>query len=170
MEKKTEVIVEDSADESVRAARQDSQRPSATRSRAPAGLGGIRLKLAVYGEIPGYHLYFENDDGGAIEYLLSEGFEFVRSNEVSLTSHVVQDKDLDDRVSRYVGMKEDGTPMRAYLMKCTDEMWAERQESRLAWQESRDSEIRNEQENPVAGRYMPKGVTSALNPNFRKEY
>jgi hypothetical protein len=150
-------------------ARRESQRPTATRERAK-NFGGPRLKMAVIGEIPGFHLYWENDDGeGAIEQLLYEGFDFVEPSEVQMVSHIVSDTDTANRVSRFVGSKKDNTPMRAYLLKCSDELWAERQSQRLIQADDWDRSIRQGQIEPDTGRYIPKGVQISLDTQFRKE-
>lgn len=152
------------------AVRRESERAEAPRTR-PANFGGPRLKLSVIGEIPGYHLYWENDDEGAIEQLLYEGFEFVKPAEVHMTSHIVADADLADRVSRFVGKKADGSPMRAYLLKCSDEIWKEREAARYAQADAWDESIRHGMIEPDQGRYMPKGVQIDLNTQaqYRKE-
>lgn len=151
----------------------DSERVEAPRERT-AGFGGPRLKLSVPYTIPGFHLYFENDDdNGAIEQLLYEGFSFVTQKEVGFTRQghaVVADDDVTDRVSRFVGKKADGTPMRAYLLKCPDSVWAEREANRYEQADNWEESIRGEQRNPSPGRYNPKGVTTEINPNYRKEY
>ena len=71
---------------------------SAARERA-GSFGGPRLKLKVFGKIPGYHLYWANDSDGSIEELIHEGFDFVTPAEVGMErkvrSTVVEDKDLD---------------------------------------------------------------------------
>lgn len=149
-------------------ARRESQRPSATRERT-ATLGGPRMKMSVIGEIPGYHMYWENDDEGAIEQLLYEGFEFVQPAEVGMASHIVADADTAARVSRYVGVKADKSPMRAYLLKIPDEIWAERQAARNLQADEWDNAIRNAQVEPDTGRYLPKGATISLDTKFRKE-
>lgn len=149
------------------AVRRESQREGAQRER-PAIPGGMRLKLAVAGEIPGYHLYWENDDDGAIEQLLYEGFEFAEPSEVRMQSAIVQDADLGNRVSRYVGKKADGTPMRAYLLKCPDDIWAEREAQRHvqadAWESDIQTKVRED------GRYQPKGTSASVDTKFRKQY
>ena len=151
------------------AVRREDQRPAAARVRPAGGFGGPRLKLSVVGSIPGYHLYWENDDEGAIEQLLYEGFEFVEPNEVSMASHIVADADTANRVSRYVGKKADGSPMRAFLLKCLDEVWADRENDRHAQADAWDNTIREGQVQPDSGRYMPKGVNIDLNTQFKKE-
>lgn len=153
--------------------KRDNQREEAPRSRT-AGFGGPRLKLSVPLSIPGFHLFFQNDDDdGEIERLLEEGFSFVTKDEVGLkrkSEAIVADDDVTDRVSRFVGKKADGTAMRAYLLKCPDDLWAEREAQRneqaTAWEES----IRQEQRDPSPGRYLPNGIRPDLNTNYRKEY
>lgn len=149
--------------------RSEANRTPAKRERR-ADFGGARLKLAVTGSVPGYHLYWANDDAGEIEQLLSEGFEFVQAAEVAMQTHIVADADLGDRVSRYVGRKEDQTPMRAFLLKCTDEDWADRAYYRAKAADDRDAAIRNGRIQPDAGRYIPKGTTIGIDTEFTKSY
>jgi hypothetical protein len=151
------------------ATRRDSQRPAAARERNK-NFGGPRLKMAVFGSIPGFHLYWENDDQGAIEQLLHEGFEFVTPDEVQMTSHVITDGDIANRVSRYVGRKEDGTPMRAFLLKCDDETWTDREANRYEQADQWDAAIRAGRVQHDSGRYTPKGVNIELNTEFKKSY
>jgi hypothetical protein len=149
--------------------RRDSQRPEAPRERAKS-FGGPRLKLHVMGEIPGFHLYWENDEEGAIEQLLYEGFEFALPSEVRMASHIVQDADVADRVSRYVGKKEDGSPLRAYLLKCPDEVWVEREADRLLQADAWDEAIRAGKIQSDPSMYRPRSANIALDTKFRKEY
>lgn len=165
----TEITSNNTSSRAAPVVRRESQRASAPRTR-PANFGGPRLKLSVLGDIPGYHLYWENDDEGAIEQLLFEGFEFVEPDEVSLTSHIVQDTDVAKRVSRYVGKKADGSPMRAYLLKCPDEIWAEREQARYDAADNWDNAVRNGQVAPDSNRYRPKGTQSSVDTQFKKQY
>ena len=151
------------------AVRREADRPAAVRAR-PANFGGPRLKLSVIGEIPGYHLYWENDEDGAVDQLLYEGFEFVKPSEVSMQSHIVADKDIADRVSRYVGKKSDGSPLRAYLMKVPDEIWAEREANRYGIADQMDNQIRAGTAGEASGMYKPKGLGIGLDTQFRKAY
>jgi hypothetical protein len=151
------------------AVRRESDRAVAPRQR-PQNLGGPRLKLNVMGEIPGFHLYWENDDEGAIEQLLYEGFEFVLPEEVRMQSHIVADKDVANRVSRYVGKKADGSPLRAYLMKCSDEIWADRESDRYERANAWDNAIKQGKVQHGDGRYKPKGVDISLDTDFSKSY
>ena len=147
--------------------RRTSDRTEAPRERA-RNFGGPRLKLSVIGEIPGYHLYWENDEDGAIEQLLFEGFEFADPKEVRMQSHIVADADVANRVSRYVGRKADGSPLRAFLMKCPDEIWAEREQSRHEQADAWDAAIRAGNVQPDAARYRPKGFDTKIDTDYRK--
>lgn len=158
-----------------KSARSQSERDTkqAPRTR-DNNFGGPRLKLSVAGKIDGHHLYWANDDSGEIEQLLSEGFDFVEPAEVNMqsrTSHIVADGDASaNRVSRYVGKKADGSALRAYLLKCQDEVWADREAVRLEAANNWDDAIRRNQVQPDPSRYLPKGVTTSIDTSFRKEY
>ena len=157
--------------------RRESQRKEKELPRERAkSFGGPRLKLSVRGEIPGFHLYWENDDEGAIEQLLYEGFEFVRPDEVGMQSAtmskaaIVSDTDISNRVSRYVGSKADGSPLRAYLLKCPDDLWAEREASRYEAADERDAAIRAGRVQNPDGMYKPRGADTSVDTGYRKEY
>jgi hypothetical protein len=145
------------------AARAQSQRPEDVRERE-SNLGGPRLKMHVMGTIEGYHLYWENDQDSAIEQLLYDGFEFVTPEEVSMQRAVVSDGDVAHRVSRYVGTKSDNSPLRAYLMKCKNEIWDERQAVGQRAANAWDNAIRKRTDTPnaAAGEYAPKGVSNSF--------
>lgn len=142
--------------------RRDSDRPSAPRQRR-ANLGGARLKLQVHGSIPGFHLYWCNDEDSAIEQLLSEGFTFVEPKEVQMESFIVQDQDVANRVSKYVGSKKDGSPLRAFLLKCPDEIWEDIQAAGQEQADAWDSAILAGKVGDVDNRYKPKGLETRLN-------
>ena len=144
----------------------DRQKGGAVREREP-DLGGQRLKLSVIGEIPGHHMYWENDEDGKIEQLLFDGFDFVSPDEVRRGSDLVADMDLTNRISRYVGRHQDGSPLRAYLMKCQDEIWAERQANSQRQVNDWDEQIRNGRMKAQDGQYVPKGYESKLQTNSR---
>lgn len=152
----------------------DNERTEAARTRT-SNFGGPRLKLSVPQTIPGQHLFFENDDdNGAIEQLLYEGFSFVTRKEVGLgrgvhSGSIVADDDVTNRVSRFVGKKQDGTAMRAYLLKCPDSVWEDRENYRYEQADNVEESIRNEQRDPSPGRYNPNGVKNSLNTKYRKE-
>lgn len=142
--------------------RKEADRKQAMRERMNS-TGGAQLKLAVFGTIEGYHLYWCNDDNNAVEELLFDGiFEFVAPDEVNMASRIVQDADVTGKVSKYVGKKADGSPLRAYLLKCRDDLWDARQaigqEQANAW----DSAILAGTVGGVDSRYNPKGAVTAL--------
>jgi hypothetical protein len=149
------------------AARRESQRKMSPRERT-VQMGGARLKLAVRGTIDGYKMYWENDDNGAIEALLYDGFDFVSPAEAEMESALVQDADLGDRVSRYVGKKADGSPLRAYLLKCPQDVWDERENARYAQADEWDSAIKAGKIQHGDGRYTPKGANISLDTQYKK--
>jgi hypothetical protein len=150
------------------AARRESERKSPQRERK-GNMGGMRLKLAVNGSVEGYHLYWENDDDGAIETLLYDGFDFVTPAEVEMESAIVQDTDLGNRISRYVGKKSDGSPLRAYLLKCTDTVWDERERARYEQADTWDSAIKAGTIQNSDGRYQPKGMGINVDTNLNRK-
>ena len=167
------MAIRDDSNKAVPAVARDAARVEAPRERT-AGFGGPRLKLSVPFTIAGFHLFFENDDdNGAIEQLLYEGFTFVTPDEVGLTRHtaaVVADDDVTNRVSRFVGKKADGSAMRAYLLKCPEELWKAREVERYKQADEWETSIREDQRNPAPDRYIPNGVKPILNNQYRKEY
>jgi hypothetical protein len=126
------------------------------------------MKLAVHGEIEGYHLYWANDDQGGIEELLHEGFEFVEAKEVGMEkktrSSIVEDADLDTRVSRHVGMNSAGLPMKAFLLKCTDELWQERDDNRHERADAWDESIMRQENTQIEKnrKYTPEGYKTQI--------
>lgn len=137
------------------------------REREP-DLGGHRLKLSVRGTIPGYTMYWENDEDGKIEELLYEGFDFVDPSEIGRASDIVADMDVANRVSRYVGRREDGSPLRAYLLKCPDEIWAQRKTRDQRQVDEWDNQIRNGRMKPQSPtEYVPTGYNNQLLTNSK---
>ena len=140
---------------------------SAARERA-GSFGGPRLKLKVFREIPGYQLYWDNDSDGSIEELIHEGFDFVTPAEVGMErkvrSTVVEDKDLDSRVSKHVGKNSAGAPMKAYLLKLPEELWQEREAMKNQQADRWDSSIRRQAGTGIeeGRRYIPKGYETTL--------
>jgi hypothetical protein len=153
-------------------ARQAADRPEAERTR-PAQFGGVRLKLTVPTDIPGYHLYWANDDG-EVDALIEEGFELVRPEEMGteasrrIQRRVVQDEDIANSYSRHVGTKEDGSSLRAYLLKIPNEQWEDRQAMKLAQADAWDGAIRKGAIENVDGRYVPRGHEIKLNTRNRE--
>ena len=152
------------------AARHAEERNSNTPRERDDPMAFSGLKLNLRWSTKGWHPYWENDEAGAIEQLLYEGFQFADPAEVHMTSAIVSDSDLGNRVSRYVGKQADGSPLRAYLMKCPDDLWARREQARYRQADEWDSAIKAGTIQHGDGRYKPKGTDINLNTQFSKEY
>jgi len=104
----------------------------ATRSRIP--MSAPRAKLATP-EIPGHHTHWLNDYAGRLLQAQQGGYDFVDQSEVVVTSSDLAGSslgvgsDMGSRVSVVVGKNEDGTPLRAYLMKIRNEWFEADQEA-----------------------------------------
>ena len=120
--------------------------------------GMARYRLSVPQGIEGYYIRWCNDDGREIEWRLQSDYAFVEPNEVGL-SDVTESK-----VKRLVGVKENGDPLFAFLMKIRSEWRAEdeREESEMQArieQQIKGGTISNPGED-VSTRYIPKGGIS----------
>jgi len=148
----------------------ERERTSAARHRR-TNLGGAQLKLEVgVASLPGYHLYWENDVDARLERLLSNGFEFVTPAEAGMqqvTTRVVVDSDVDNRVSKFVGTTDDSKPMRAYLMKCPLDLWEDIQHCINDLADSRDRDIRDSASQAKGDRYQPKGYETKVTSGTR---
>lgn len=150
------------------ATRSPEQRSEAPRTRR-SNLGGAQLKLAVNMEIPGYHLFWENDVDARLERLLGEGFEFVTPAEVghkNVTGRIVSDMDVTDRYSKYVGTTDEGKPMRAFLLKCPNDLWEDIQYCINDLCDERDRDIL-ESADRADDRYQPKGFSTKIKTGSR---
>ena len=131
--------------------------------------GVPQSKLGVMNPDKNYHYHWINDTPGRIDMAQAGGYQFVPKGEVTLLPGVVsKDSDLGDRVSAVVGRNEDGTPLRAYLMKIRLEWYEESQALLQAKSDATDKAIR-------AGRtsgqedgnfYIPKGQPIKMSNNL----
>lgn len=164
-------IKAEAAAESAAAARNALERKEAPRGRR-SNLGGPTMKLEVFNAvIPGWHLYWENDADARVERLLQNGFDFVTQEEagmVRVAHRVVPDGDLDNRVSKFVGTTDDGKAMRAYLMKCPDEIWEDIQHCINDLADSRDRDILDSASRASDDRYQPKGYETKVVSGMRR--
>ena len=86
-------------------------------------------------EMVGYHLHWLNDDGNRIPQAKAGGYSFVEQGETLVNTQDLAGEtvgvgtDLGTRVSVWVGKKEDGSPLRAYLMKIPNELYQEDQDA-----------------------------------------
>lgn len=154
---KTEVLV-----------RSENEREQEPRTRE-ASLGGVSLQLSVVNShIPGYTLCWVNDDRDELNQKYSAGFDFVTPEEAGshkkVRSLIVENKDVADRVSRHVGKHEDGSPMRAYLMKCPNDIWKEMEANRHAQADRWDDAILRQSIGVENGHsYVPNGMQTRTN-------
>ena len=103
----------------------------ATRKRIPMSIP--KAKLAVP-EIEGYHLHWINDYAGRVAQAVQGGYDFVTEEEAMVNSFSLGtasdlngNTDMGTRVSVVVGKNEDGSALRAYLMKIRNEWFREDQ-------------------------------------------
>ncbi len=91
--------------------------PIAEPRRRRASVGGHALKLGAKGR-EGYSRRWFNDDNNRLAEAQELGYDFV-------TDESIQSTDSGSRVSRLVGTKKNGEPLRAYLLETPDELYAE---------------------------------------------
>jgi hypothetical protein len=163
------------SDRTEAAVRTAAQREDREQPRQRQGsFGGLRLKLTVPVEIPGQHLYWVNDDNdGQLEELLAFGFEFVQKSEIhanrEMRSKIVVDESVDSRVSRYVGKHEDGSPQKAFLLKCDEAVWQENERQKQAQADVWDNQIRNKKTGLGKGeQYVPEGYKNELRATLNR--
>ena len=112
--------------------------------RNRGAFNGTRGKLQVGHQIPGYHLYFFNDEPGRIQAALEAGWEFVSPEEVGYASTNVTNRnvDLGDRVSVIGSKNELGQPVQQILLKIKEEWWVEDQAEIQKRNDKTDAAIR----------------------------
>jgi len=150
-------------------AKRAEESSTVTRSRPTDGrarrnvFNGTSQKLAVHGDIPGYHMHIFNDVPGRIEEALSAGYEFVSPSEIGgVASGVVsRNSALDDKVRFLVGSNGAGDGLYGYLMKIKNEWFEEDQAAIQSRNDVVDSAIRAGQNvkagTSTEGFYTPKG-------------
>lgn len=150
-EEKAAKVLEKKAEESGTVTR---ARPTDGRARRNV-FNGTSQKLAVHGEIPGYHLHIFNDVPGRIEEALSAGYEFVSPDEIGgVASGVVsRNSALDDKVRFLVGSDGAGGGLYGYLMKIKQEWFEEDQAAIQSRNDVVDAAIR-------AGQNVKAGTTT----------
>ncbi len=125
----TPVITQTPATEQVRTQADRPQRAV----RIP--FGTPQTKLAVCMELPGYFLYWTNDQDGKLEAAQAGGYEFVTNKEIGEARDGTQ-------VKRLVGSTKDGSPLYAYLMKIKQEWHQEDLDQLSAVDDKFESAIR----------------------------
>lgn len=91
--------------------------PAPSKRRRRASVGGHALKLNAPSR-PGFSRRWVNDTDNRIADVGELGYDHV-------TDPSIQSSDTGSRISRLVGTKANGEPMRAYLMETPDELYAE---------------------------------------------
>ena len=84
-----------------------------------------RLRLSVPHRIEGYYIRWCNDDGRELQWRLQSDYDFVAPEEVGLAA------ENETKVSRVVGVKENGEPLYAYLLKIRQD-WRDEDEAEEA--------------------------------------
>lgn len=105
--------------------------PSKRRRRA--SVGGHAMKLGATTR-EGHTRRWFNDDGNRIADAHELGYDFV-------SEKGLKTDDPSSRVSRLVGTKANGDPLKAYLMETPDELYAEGQSEREAHNRQIDDAI-----------------------------
>lgn len=117
-------------------------------------LGVPRSKLSAP-QIQGYSTRWINDTVGRLQNAEAGGYEFVYERELDGQAG---NTDLGDKVSRIVGRNEDGSPLRAFLMKIKETWYREDQRTKQRKVDEIDTAIRRGKlnEQPDDKRYVPK--------------
>lgn len=122
-------------------------------------LGVPRSKLSVP-KRAGYERRWINDDNkGRLQNALSGGYTHVVDPDLVVGEDGGGDR-TDSRVSRIVGKRDDGKPMRAFLMEIPSELYKEDQASKQAALDEVDRAIRKGRlvSQGEEHRYVPKGA------------
>jgi len=154
----------------LREAREDGTAPREREN----DLGGLSLQLDVHGEIPDHKLSWVNDENGAIEGKLQQGFDFVTQDELyAKQAKIVPDEEISNVISRFVkGTRSDGQALRAYLLKCPNDVWAEIESRRYRAADKWDADIRRQAESPEQGSGMRslRNMRTEIDTGYKKEY
>lgn len=135
----------------------ESQQESvkATRRKARVPLGVPKQKLAVP-KRAGFQRRWINDDGGRLHQALEGDWKFVEDPTLKVGDDD-GNSDVGSRVSRIVGKKKTGQPLRAFLMEIEDEFYQEDQEQKLASVREMERQIKrgNVHNSGSEHRYIP---------------
>lgn len=143
----------------------DSAEKRESKGRVPLGTPDMKLGIRDYGgQLEGFVPRWINDKGGRIHDALTGGYEPVFKDDQVLAGEVGENRnsDMGSWVSQIVGTQEDGSPMRAYLMKIKREWYEEDQQAKQKRVDAVDEAIRGGRINEKAGdgRYLDRDRTS----------
>lgn len=129
--------------------RAETRTEEGRRQRIP--LGTPQLKLSAP-KRPGFVRRWVNDDGARLQLAQDAGYAFAESEHPSGSN-----AEPGTRVSRVVGSKEDGSPLKAYLMEQREEWYAEDQATKQAEIDKTEQQIKagNIDGKSADGRYIP---------------
>src|SRR5574343_828428 len=129
------------------------------KKRVPFGVPRMELKTD---QVPGKVRRWINDDVDRLESAQEGGYEFVESAKSGAAGHadITARDGLDSRVSKVVGTKADGSPLRAYLMEIDEDWYKEDQEAKQGRVDKTEVALRrgtDETGTPGRdGRYIPR--------------
>ena len=139
------------------------------KERVPFGVPQSRLTVA--NQDPNFVYRWINDDGrGRLDRAISGGYEFVQSEGQKVGSGAADgNSDVGSKVSRVVGTQENGSGMRAYLMRIRREWYVEDQRSKQSQVDEIDRAIRRGDAHKSGddNRYVPKSGISMDNKLVR---
>lgn len=152
--------------------RTEADRPDPVATRERYSFGNAQAKLPVGRTDPNFHYHWANDTPGRVELFTAAGYTFVEKNEVTLTPSVTpRSSDLGDKVSAVVGRNEDGTPLRAYLMKKRRDWFLEDQSKGQERPDMIERMIRSGKVSSDADDgsfYVPKNTPIKMGTEFRR--
>lgn len=133
--------------------------------RVPLGTPNMKLTVRDYGgQLEGFVPRWINDKGGRVHQALNGGYEPVFKDDRVIAGESGNDRnsDMGSWVSQIVGTKEDGSPLRAYLMKIKREWYEDDQKAKQKQVDAVDEAIRGGRINEKAGdgRYLDRDRTS----------
>lgn len=126
-------------------------------SRVP--LGAPRLKLKINEEDPNKVRRWMNDTDNRLNDALEGGYQFLeRGVSVGVPDVVPGNTDPGARMSKIVGTKADGTPLRAYAMQIDRSLYeADQSEKEAAIAKGEEAIRTGNPDGSPQGRYIPDG-------------
>ncbi|MCX8125831.1 MAG: hypothetical protein N3E40_01625 [Dehalococcoidia bacterium] len=127
------------------------------RERVPLGIPRLKMQFP---ERPGYVRRIINDKPGRLEDAVAAGWQFVTYETPGYEDlSTATTAGLDSRVSRVVGVNDDGSPMRGYLMEIPEEIYNRDQELKEQFLRQKETGMRSGVDSYGApgqdGRYVP---------------
>jgi hypothetical protein len=123
--------------------------------------GVPQSRLTVFNKDPNFYYYWVNDYPGRVQFAQSGGYVFVLKGDPETCAPGVApiDSEVGSQVSTVVGVNNDGSPLKAYLMKVPMERWEAGQRILQGHNDKQDAAI---QRGKTTGKedknfYVPKG-------------